>query len=87
MGHEQRLTSPELVEAFRKDWEVYGLTLAEMAALYGYRNVNSVSRAAQRLGLRKRPGGTKTKLEGGRWVRRGVTQVWVEHQFDDSKAS
>lgn len=55
-----------MIEAFRKDWEVYGLTLAEMAALYGFRNVNSVSRAARRIGLKARPGGPKVvALTGG----------------------
>jgi hypothetical protein len=73
------LRTPEQEEAFRQDWEVHGLTLAEMAALHGYRNVNSVTRAARRLGLKPRPGGREPRaLTGGRWVRRGLTQVWVE---------
>jgi hypothetical protein len=63
------VSTPEEIEAFKKDWEVHGLTLAEMAALYGFRNVNSVTRTAQRLGLKPRPGGpTRNALESGRWV-------------------
>lgn len=84
MGVPWILDTPELEEAFRRDWSVYRLTLREMAAMYGFRNVNSVTRAARRLGLEKRPGGrlgrTEAALTGGRWVldpaRR--VQVWQE---------
>jgi hypothetical protein len=78
VGH-PRLRAPEETAAFARDWVVHGLTLREMAAMYGYRNVNSVTRAARRLGLPPRPGGrSPVRLDGGRWVRRGMTSVWVE---------
>jgi hypothetical protein len=74
--------------AFCRDWLVHGLTLAEMAALHGFRNINSVTRAAQRLGLPKRKGGrprgsrseSAAVLTGGRWERcpRRHVLVWVE---------
>lgn len=75
-----------MIEAFRKDWEVYGLTLAEMAALYGFRNVNSVTRAARRIGLKARPGGPKVvALTGGRWeASRGGVRRWVADQPTDA---
>lgn len=66
------------VAAFIRDWEL-GIPLAEMAALHGYRNVNSVGRAAQRLGLEKRKGGRPpVALSGGRWMpgRHGIMR-WV----------
>lgn len=78
MGVTWVLSTPEQVEAFKKDWEVHGLTLREMAALHGFRNINSVTRAAKRLGLKPRPGGPEPRgLVGGHWERRGATQVWV----------
>jgi hypothetical protein len=80
VGSQWVLRTPEQVEAFRRDWAL-GMPLREMAALHGYRNHNSVTRAAKRLGLPRRPGGPERRgLEGGRWVldpaRR--VQVWVE---------
>jgi len=83
LGVQWVLTSPEQVEAFKEDW-LLGMPLREMAALHGYRNVNGVSRAAQRLGLPKRSGGPRNgccspgSLTGGSWQRRGLVQVWVE---------
>jgi hypothetical protein len=72
------LTSREQERAFAADWAL-GTPLAEMAALHGFRNVNSVTRAAKRLGLPKRPGGPEPRALGpGRWVRRGLIQIWEE---------
>jgi hypothetical protein len=74
------------VEAFKRDWEVYKLTLAEMAAMHGFKNVNSVTRAAKRLGLAPRPGGPTPELSSprvltrGQWVRSGLVQVWVDEE-------
>lgn len=85
MGVTWVLASQEQVEAFKADWAL-GMPLKEMAALHGYRNINSVTRAAQRLGLSKRAGGPRDDayspgvLRGGEWrfcpTRR--VQVWVE---------
>jgi hypothetical protein len=73
------LSTPEQVEAFKQDWEVHGLTLREMAAMHGFRNINSVTRAAKRLGLKPRPGGREPRaLVGGHWEKRGLVMVWVE---------
>ena len=75
------ITTPEHEAAFRADWAL-GMPLREMAALHGFRNLNSVTRAAKRLGLPARNGGRPCEspgnLEGrGRWVTgpNGV-QVW-----------
>ena len=86
------LSTPEQVEAFKRDWEVHGLTLREMAAMHGFRNINSVTRAAKRLGLAPRrggrPKGSGHALKGGRWVfdpKRRV-QVWVSDTREDRAA-
>lgn len=75
------------IAAFKADWN-RGTPLAELAAMYGYTNINSITRVARRFGLepRRAPNGTHRPrwdrtgmgLTGGRWeVRRGV-RVWVE---------
>jgi len=83
VGHPKFVHTPELRAAFARDWAL-GIPLAEMAALYGFRNLNSVTRKARRLGLPPRPGGPKAgaayALEGGRWVSNGRVQVWVEDE-------
>jgi hypothetical protein len=86
MGVPWVLSSPEQVEAFRRDWDL-GLTLAELAALHGYKNPASASHAARRLGLPKRRGGRPpgsggggagVALRGGRWARgRHGVYRWV----------
>jgi len=83
VGHPRFVHTPELREAFRRDWAL-GIPIAEMAALYGFRNVNSVTRKARRLGLPPRAGGPERggayALTGGRWVSNGRVQVWVEDE-------
>lgn len=80
VGH-SRLTTPEMRAAFARDWVVYGLTLREMAALYGFKNINSVTQTARRLGLPPRKGGRPpNRLSGGRWVQRGLVQIWEEDE-------
>jgi hypothetical protein len=75
------LATPEQEEAFRRDWAL-GLTLRELAALHGFRNVNGASRAARRLGLPRRAGGpppeSELALAGGRWVSDGRVMRWVD---------
>ena len=82
MGSEWILSDEAQRENFKRDWEM-GMPLKEMAALHGYRNINSVSRAAHRMGLPKRSGGRRPDREydlgPGRWVPRrgdGVLE-WV----------
>ena len=83
MGVYWVLTTEEQLAAFRRDW-LLGIPLREMAALHGFRNINTVSRTARRLGLAKRPGGPRENhkspevLKNGRWEPRGGVQVWVE---------
>lgn len=88
MGTTWILDTPELEDAFRTDWTVHEIPLKEMAAMYGFRNINSVSRAARRLGLPKRPGGpspdatydnSPRQLTNGSWVRVGHRLVWMEN--------
>jgi hypothetical protein len=81
----RRIVSGEQAEAFRRDWEI-GMPIKEMAALHGFKNINSVTRTARSLGLPSRRGGPRAGngspgvLRGGQWVlcsRRRV-MVWQE---------
>jgi hypothetical protein len=78
-----RVRGDEMRAAFARDWAI-GTTLAELAALYGFKNLNSVSRYARRQGLPKRKGGPRDDalspgvLRRGRWVQRGGIKVWQE---------
>lgn len=85
MGSPWVLSEPGYEDAFRRDWAL-GMPLAEMAALFGFRNHNSVTRAARRLGLPKRPGGpAPVALDGGVWVTvRGVAR-WVPEVDEDEE--
>ena len=85
MGSPWVLSHPGYEDAFKRDWAL-GLTLGEMAALYGFRNLNSVTRAARRLGLPQRPGGpTKMALDGGTWVTVRGVQRWVPDVDEDEE--
>jgi hypothetical protein len=79
-GRPPVLATPEQVAAFEADWAA-GVTLAEMAALHGFRHPGSVSYQARRLGLSRRRGGRRPgaphALTGGRWVRRRGVLRWV----------
>lgn len=75
-GGRRRVTGPDHEAAFARDWAL-GMPLAEMAALHGFQNINSVTRQAQRQGLEPRlrcrdAAVTATRspavLRGGRWV-------------------
>lgn len=81
MGVPWIICTEEQEEAFRADWEM-GMPLKELAALHGFKNVNSVTRLAKRLGLPLRPGGplpsAPTALRDGRWASRNGIQVWIE---------
>lgn len=71
--------SGEMVEAFKSDWAL-GIPLEEMAAMYEYRNINSVSRTAFRLGLRPRIKRVRKTLAlvGGQWEKKpGGISVWI----------
>lgn len=86
MGRPWIVATPEHERAFIKDWTEYGLTMAEMKALHGFKSDRGVYQTARRLGLpRRRP--RRIALVGGHWERHGLTMVWVEHLSDDSKAS
>lgn len=83
MGTVWIVNTPELEQAFKRDW-TSGMPLILMAALYGFRNVNGVSRTARRLGLPKRKGGPSVNgLYGGEWVPgpHGI-KIWKEHDED-----
>lgn len=68
MGVSWVLVTEAQVAAFAADW-MMGMPLAEMAALHGYKNINNVSRRAQRMGLPKRSGGREpASLPPGRWL-------------------
>lgn len=70
-------------ESFSRDWLI-GCTRAEMAALYGYTNLNAITKVVRRLGLPTHQevldglNEKKFALTGGQWVpdRTGV-QRWV----------
>lgn len=72
----------ELDEAsFSRDW-LNGCTRAEMAALYGYTNLNAITKVARRLGLPTHQQVMASleedtvALRGGGWVTRGGVMRW-----------
>lgn len=64
-------------EAFTRDWNTEGMTLAEIGALHGCAP-STVPIVAHRLGLKPRRGHS-IALEGGEWVLndRGI-KVWQD---------
>jgi hypothetical protein len=68
--------------SFSRDW-LNGCTREEMAALYGYTNLNAITKVVRRLGLptyQEVQDGLREEelaLTGGAWVPRGGIMVWV----------
>jgi len=74
------LRTDEQVIAFCRDW-LLPMPLLEMAAMHGFADATSVSRAARRLGLPRRSQRDRREREfaltNGRWVLDPKTRIQV----------